>query len=136
MHSSAGGMPSVLFLAAAVLVVALGTGCGGSPTAADSAATPTPSQDPGAATSLTFTADVQPLLNNDCVRCHSGSRTDGGVNLSNYANVMRTVSPGSGESVLVLVTRPGGLMYSNWRGSATAKAETIRRWVVDFKAAP
>jgi hypothetical protein len=31
-------------------------------------------------------------------------------------------------------TQPGGLMYSNFRGAAAAKAETIRRWVVDFKA--
>jgi len=44
------------------------------------------------------------------------------------------VTPGSASSVLVTVS-PGGLMYAQWRGSAAAKAETVRRWVVDFKAA-
>jgi len=109
--------------------------CGGSPTGADSATTPGPSQDPATAASLTYTADVAPLLNNDCVPCHGGSSTNGGVSLTTYANVMRTVAAGSASSPLVLVSQPGGLMYSQWRGSATAKAETIRRWVVDFKAA-
>jgi hypothetical protein len=109
--------------------------CGGSPTGADSATTPGPAQDPASATSLTYTADVQPILNSDCVPCHGGSQTNGGVTLTSYATVMRTVSAGSPNSVLVLVTQPGGLMYGNWRGSASTKAETIRRWVVDFKAA-
>jgi hypothetical protein len=110
--------------------------CGGSPTAADSTPTPGPAKDPATAGSLTFAADVQPLLTNDCVPCHGGSQTQAGVNLTSYANVMRIVTPGSSGSVLVLVTQPGGLMYGNWRGSAAAKAETVRRWVVDFNAAP
>jgi hypothetical protein len=92
-------------------------------------------QDPATATSLTYSADVQPLLNNDCVRCHGGSSGNGGVNLTSYANVMRTLTPGSARSLLVTVSQPGGLMYPEWRGSASAKAETIRRWVVDFNAA-
>lgn len=109
--------------------------CGGSPSGPDTADTPGPTKDPATATTLTFTADVQPLLNNDCVPCHGGSNNASGVNLTSYANTMRTVSPGDARSVLVLVTQPGGLMYGNWRGSASAKAETVRRWVVDFKAA-
>ena len=124
----------LMFSIATVLLAAVGASCGGSPTAADSVTTPGPTQDPAAATSLTFSADVQPLLNSDCVPCHGGSSTNGGVNLSSYASVMRTVTPGSASSVLVTVS-PGGLMYAQWRGSAAAKAETVRRWVVDFKAA-
>lgn len=125
----------VLLSALVIFLSALGSGCAGSPTGADSATTPGPAQDPATATSLTYTADVQPLLNNDCVPCHGGSNAGGGVSLSSYANVMRTVTAGNANSVLVLVSQPGGLMYSNWRGSAAAKAETVRRWVVDFKAA-
>lgn len=122
-------------MVALAFATAVTVGCGGSPTAADSSTTPAPAQNPATATSLTFAADVQPLLNNDCVPCHGGGRTDGGVNLTTYAGVMRTVTAGSAGSLLVTVSRPGGIMYSNWRGSAADKAETIRRWVVDFKAA-
>jgi hypothetical protein len=125
----------MLFSVATVFIAAVGASCGGSPTAPDNTTTPGPAQDPAAATSLTFSADVQPLLNNDCVPCHGGSSTNGGVNLASYAGVMRTVTPGSASSPLVLVSQPGGLMYSQWRGNAAAKAETVRRWVVDFKAA-
>jgi hypothetical protein len=127
---------AVLGAAAAALAAALAPGCGGgSPTSADSATTPGPAQDPGSATSLTFTADVQPLLNNDCVPCHGGSRTENGYDFTSYAGVMRAVTAGSASSLLVRVSQPGGSMYANWRGSATAKAETVRRWVVAFKAA-
>lgn len=125
----------ILFYVTAVFLAVAGASCGGSPTAPDNVVTPGPAQDPAAATSLTFSADVQPLLNNDCVPCHGGSTTNGGVNLASYASVMRTVTPGSTTSILVRVSQPGGLMYSQWRGSAAEKAETIRRWVVDFKAA-
>jgi hypothetical protein len=130
------GKPA-LFLTVLLFASAFGASCGGSPTAADStstSATPAPSQDPATATSLTFTADVQPLLNNDCVPCHGGSRAENGYNFTTYAGVMRAVTAGSANSLLVNVTRPGGLMYSEWRGSAATKAETVRRWVVDFKA--
>ena len=125
----------VLCLAVTVFLTTLAASCGGSPTAPDSSPSAAPAQDPATATSLTYSADVQPLLNNDCVPCHGGSSTNGGVNLTSYTNVMRTVTPGSSRSVLVTVSQPGGLMYSEWRGSASAKAETIRRWVVDFNAA-
>ena len=124
---------AVVVLCAAGFTAVLAA-CGGSPTAADSAASPAPAQDPAAATSLTFTADVQPLLNNDCVPCHGGSRTESGYNFTSYAGVMRAVTAGSANSLIIQVSRPGGSMYPHWRGSAAAKAETVRRWIVDFKA--
>jgi hypothetical protein len=123
-----------VLLSATVFFASVAASCGGALTAPDNTTTPGPAQDPAAATALTFSADVQPLLNNDCVPCHGGSSTNGGVNLASYAGVLRTVTPGSTTSVLVRVSQPGGLMYSQWRGSAAAKAETVRRWVVDFKA--
>lgn len=124
----------LLLYVSMVFLAVVGASCGGSPTGPDNVTTPGPVQDPAAATSLTFSADVQPLLNSDCVPCHGGSTTNGGVNLASYAGVMRTVTAGSASSILVTVSRPGGLMYSQWRGNASAKAETVRRWVVDFKA--
>jgi hypothetical protein len=123
--------PHLLLWSVLLFVTAFIAACGGSPTAPD---TPGPSQDPATATSLTFSADVQPILNNDCVTCHGGSRQDAGYDFRTYAGVMRAVTAGSANSTLVRATQPGGVMYSNFRGSATAKAETIRRWVVDFKA--
>jgi len=119
-------------LVSCAFAAACGGGGGASPTAPD---TPAPSQNPATATSLTFSADVQPILNNDCVSCHGGARQEQGLDFRTYAGVIRAVTPGSANSILVRVTQPGGLMYSEFRGSASVKAETIRRWVVDFNAA-
>lgn len=125
---------TLLICSCALLTTAMTISCGGSPIAADTSDTPAPAQDPATATSLTFAADVQPLLNNDCVPCHGGASTESGYSLTSYAGVMRAASAGNANSLLIQVTRPGGLMYSQWRGSAAAKAETVRRWIVDFKA--
>ena len=116
-----------------LFVLALAVACGGGPpTAPDTSA---PMQDPATATSLTFGADVQPIINNDCVSCHGGSRQEKGYDFRTYSGVMRAVVAGSASSILVRQTQPGGAMYQEFRGSAAAKSETIRRWVVDFKAA-
>jgi hypothetical protein len=37
------------------------------------------------------------------------------------------VTPGSASSLLIQVTRPGGLMYGNFRATPAEKAATIRR---------
>jgi hypothetical protein len=124
-----------MYCALAVFLLSLVAACGGSPTTPDTTETSGPVPDSAHATSLTFTADVQPILSNDCVPCHGGARAQNGYDFTSYTGVMRAVTAGSASSLLVRVTQPGGLMYQEFRGSAAAKAETIRRWVVDFKAA-
>jgi hypothetical protein len=130
--SAFSGPQFTLFAASVGFVIALQSACGGgSPTAPDTAG---PIQDPATATSLTFAQDIQPILNNDCVSCHGASSAANGYDFRTYAGVMRAVTAGSPSSLLVRVTQPGGQMYGQFRGSASAKAETIRRWIVDFRA--
>jgi len=74
-------------------------------------------------------------LASDCTYCHSSSNRNGGYDLSNYSGVVRALTPGNANSLLIQVTRPGGLMYPNFRSSPAEKAATIRRWIVDFNAA-
>jgi hypothetical protein len=99
-----------------------------------SSATAASSSDPQTST-LTYVHDIQPILASDCVRCHGPSRRDAGVDLSTYANVMRWVTPGNPGSVLVLVTQPGGLMYSQWLGNGSQKATLVYDWVMYSNAA-
>ncbi len=91
--------------------------------------------DPATATSLTYTSNVAPILQSDCVMCHNSSLRSAGYDLSSYSAVMRAVTPGNANSVLVRATQPGGVMYSLMGSSAANGAATIRRWVVDFNAA-
>jgi hypothetical protein len=122
----------VLVVGGAVFAASLMAACGGSsPTQPDS---PAPAQNPATATSLTFSTDVQPIINNDCTPCHGAGRQESGYDFRTYAGVMRAVTAGSANSLLVRMTQPGGRMYNEFRGSASTKAETIRRWVVDFNA--
>jgi hypothetical protein len=110
-------------------------GCGSgisSPTAPESSITV---PDPSTATSLTYGANIAPILASDCTYCHSSSNRNGGYDLSSYSGVVRALTPGNANSLLIQVTRPGGLMYPNFRSSPAEKAATIRRWIVDFNAA-
>ena len=130
-------MRSPVRLAVVIATAALLAACGGGqiiptgPTNATSVSIP----DPSTATSLTYTSNIAPILQSDCVMCHNSSVRSGGYDLSTYSAVMRTVTPGNANSLLVRVTQPGGVMYSTMGSSATNAAATIRRWVVDFNAA-
>lgn len=86
-------------------------------------------------TTLTYTTDVEPILQADCVRCHGPATQQAGVDLSTYQAVLRTLSPGNPQSLLVLVTQANGLMFNQFSGNRTAKATTIHDWVVTSGAA-
>jgi hypothetical protein len=110
-------------------------GCGGggsSPTAPSSSITVS---DPSTATSLTYSANIAPILASDCTYCHNSSTRNGGYDLTSYSGVLRTLTPGNANSLLIQVTRQGGLMYSNFRSTPAEKAATIQRWIVEFNAA-
>jgi len=117
----------------AMLVLASACGAGAStPTGPSSTSISVP--DPSNATSITYTANIAPILQSDCTTCHSASARTGGYDFTTYAAVMHAVTPGSAQSPLVRATQPGGLMYSMLRTTAAEKSATIRRWVVDFNA--
>ena len=86
-------------------------------------------------TTYTYTADIAPILNSDCVACHNNSLHEENVNLTTYAGVLRTVTPGSDQSLLVRVVQPGALMYSNLTGNRNQKVQVIYDWVVNSRAA-
>jgi hypothetical protein len=84
---------------------------------------------------VAYTNDVKAVLDADCVRCHGSQNARAGVNLSSYADVMRIVTPGSASSLLVRATQSGGSMYTYLTGDRAAKADLVKRWVVENGAA-
>lgn len=46
-------------------------------------------------TTATFTADIKPLLETHCIRCHNNTRQDGNVNLEGYEQVQIYANNGS-----------------------------------------
>ncbi len=92
------------------------------------AATPSPTPAPTPATAkVAYEQDVRPILETDCLGCHS--------QFASYAGTMAYVVPGSANSSLVRATQPGGSMNSHLSGDRAGKAELIRRWVVENGAA-
>ncbi len=70
------------------------------------------------------------MFNSDCVPCHGSRSAAGRYNMTSYASVMAAVSPGNASSPLVLVTQPGGLMYSFFSGDRASKAAMVKAWVL------
>lgn len=89
---------------------------------------------PGGAATIGYTQDIKLLLDASCTRCHNTRSRDGGVDLSSYTAVMRTVQAGNANSELIRQSRSGGPMFRYWRGDAASQAELVRRWIVEFQA--
>jgi hypothetical protein len=94
-----------------------------------------PNASPASSATVAYVQDLQPIFQSDCLRCHSGSRPDGNYSMSTYAQVLRAVTAGNARSALVVVTQRNASMYRYWSGNATAKAELVRKWVVENGAA-
>ncbi len=54
--------------------------------------------------------------------------------MSTYAQVMAAVQPGNARSTLVVTTQSNGSMYRYFSGNRAAKADLVKRWVVNFNA--
>lgn len=123
--------PAVL-LSLSIFAGVLVASCGKSPTSPSSV----PIDTTGAGiTTYTYTNDIQPILNSDCVSCHGPSHQEKGYNFSTYAGVQRALTAGSDASVIVRVTQPQGAMYANFSGNRLTKAGMIYDWVVNSHAA-
>lgn len=105
-----------------------------SPTVNTGTTPTTPSPAPGTVT-VAYTEDIAPILRADCQRCHGGSRPDAGYSVDTYALTLREVRVGDARSRLVTSTQSRGSMYRYWSGNAAAKAELVRKWVVENGAA-
>ncbi len=76
------------------------------------------------ATPVSFTATIQPILNQNCVTCHSGQ----GVNLSSYATVKNFVLKGNPASSVLYKAVASGRMPPG--GSLSqAQMQAIADWI-------
>lgn len=73
-----------LITSAGILLAA----CSSQPGTTSAAGQPTAASGSSPAASVSFSKDVQPILQSRCVNCHGGAHTNKGLNLSTYAGVM------------------------------------------------
>lgn len=83
---------------------------------------------------LAYTQDIKPILDHDCLSCHSVRDARGNYSVATYEAVMAGQQPGDARSSLVVDCSPGGSMYRYFSGDATTKATMVFRWMVYFNA--
>ena len=127
---------------ASLVALPLFAGCSGStPTSPTSTTSTTPSSPASTGTSgtgvttYTYTNDIRPILTSDCTRCHNGSQHEAGYDFTTYAGVLRALTPGNPQSILVLATSSRGVMYPELSGDRAAKSQIFYDWVVTSNAA-
>jgi len=88
-----------------------------------------------AGAAVSFAQNVQPIFNNNCVKCHGGEQTKKGLSLTNYASVMAGASDGPvvkagnpADSPLVKLIVTGEMPKKASRLS-DADIKTISEWV-------
>jgi len=129
-RASRAGLFAILILAPLVV-----SGCGGSSPTSPSPTTTTSSTSNTGVTPYTYTTDVRPILTADCTRCHNTSQHEAGYDFTSYAGVLRAVTPGNAQSILVRATGSRGVMYPEFSGDRAAKSQVIYDWVVTSNAA-
>jgi hypothetical protein len=83
---------------------------------------------------LAYVQDIKPVLDRDCLSCHSSRDPRGNYSVSGYADVMAGQHPGDARSSLVVDCSPGGSMYRYFSGDAVTKATMVFRWMVYYNA--
>lgn len=84
--------------------------------------------------SLSFVQDINPILQRDCLSCHSAREARGNYSVSTYAETLNGQTRGDAKSPLVTTGSPGGSMYQYYSGDAVTKATMVFRWLVYYNA--
>jgi hypothetical protein len=130
------GLPLRFWLSSACLLAVVGmTACIQGQKAADTG-------DPGfpfgpsaiGVQTLSYVQDIKPVLDRDCLSCHSNRDARGNYSVATYADVLNGQTRGDAKSSLVVTGSPGGSMYQYYSGDAVTKATMVFRWLVYYNA--
>ena len=79
-----------------------------------------------------FKDDVMPLLSSACVNCHSGKKKKGGVDLSTYDAVMKTVKAGEPDKSRLVksVIGQGAKLMPPKKGLADDQVKILKDWIM------
>ena len=83
---------------------------------------------------LAYVQDIKPILERDCLSCHSTRNARGNYSVTTYADVLNGQTIGDAKSSLVVTGSPGGSMYRYYSGDDVTKATMVFRWLVYYDA--
>lgn len=96
--------------------------------------TPWPTATPGGDATVSYTRDIQPILNANCVRCHGGIA---GLWLTDYEHTMLggingpVVVPGNPDASPLYTYVSAGLMPPDAPPLSDEAVELIRQWIAE-----
>jgi mono/diheme cytochrome c family protein len=79
----------------------------------------------------TFKNDVAPLLTSACGNCHTGARKKGGVDLTSYDTIMKTVKANDPDKskLVMAVSGKGAKLMPPKKGLSDAQIDTLKAWI-------
>ena len=83
---------------------------------------------------LSYVQDIKPILDRDCLSCHSSRDARGNYSVATYADVLTGQTRGDAKSSLVVTGSPGGSMYQYYSGDAVTKSTMVFRWLAYYNA--
>ena len=83
---------------------------------------------------LSYAQDIKPILDRDCLSCHSTRDARGSYSVSTYAETLSGQRIGDAKSPLVVTGSPGGSMYQYYSGDRVTDATMVFRWFVYYNA--
>jgi cytochrome c len=90
---------------------------------------------PPVANTVSFAADILPLFQSNCVRCHGGASPRSGMSLETYQNAMKggigapDIIPGDPEKSLLYVYPRDGVMPFGGPKLSAADVQKIYNWI-------
>ncbi|MCE9562467.1 MAG: hypothetical protein K8U57_10485 [Planctomycetes bacterium] len=79
----------------------------------------------------TFKADVMPILKTSCVGCHGAGKKKGGVDVSSYESVMKTVKANDADKSKLVksVLGQGAKLMPPKNGLPEAQVAILKAWI-------
>jgi RNA polymerase sigma factor (sigma-70 family) len=84
---------------------------------------------------VSFAGDVYPILENRCVKCHGGEKTEEGLVMTSYADLLKgswngpVLEPGDAENSFLVEQIVSGEMPKNDPRLLPAEIRVIRAWI-------
>ena len=94
-------------------------------------------EDVSAAATVSFSGDVLPILESRCANCHGGERTEGGLVVLSYADLMAggesgpAVIPGDAAGSLLVELIVSGEMPKRGPAVTPADLSVIQTWIAE-----
>ena len=127
----------MLFLSMLLVVLAGCSGPAAEVTQVEVEASPTvpATSEQSSAGEVSFAAQVLPIFEDNCTRCHGASRQNGGLRLDSYAMLMAggsdgaVVAPSNADGSLLVTLVTSGEMPKNSTPLSAEEIATIREWI-------